>query len=93
MLVAHMAEVQKYLLEKTAEYEEMNDVSSRTDDQIPAAGPLRSPPSLARAFTPKARQESVSDALKSPKMPALGYFSVPSHSPRSPRSPMKRGAV
>jgi len=93
MLEAHMEDVQKYLLEKTAEYAEMNDVSSVADDQIPATGPLRSPPSLARAFTPRARQESMSDALKSPKLPAVGFFSVPSHSPRSPRSPLKRGAI
>jgi histone deacetylase 6 len=39
---------------------------------------LRSPPPLGRA------------ALKSPKMPPLGYFSVSAHSPRSPRSPLKR---
>ncbi|KAH3955578.1 hypothetical protein HBH64_124100 [Parastagonospora nodorum] len=93
MLEAHMEDVQKLLLEKTAEYAEMNDVSSLTDDQIPATGPLRSPPALARAFTPRVRQESMSDALKSPKLPAVGFFSVPSHSPRSPRSPLKRGAI
>ncbi|KAL5114205.1 Histone deacetylase hda1 [Pleosporales sp. CAS-2024a] len=92
MLEAHMEEVQELILAKTAEYAEVNDLSSVTNDPIPAAEPLRSPPSLSRAFTPKTRQEIAGEALKSPKMPAMGYFTVPTHSPRSPRSPLKRGA-
>jgi histone deacetylase 6 len=91
MLEAHMKDVQDYLIEKKEEYEEMNDISSRAEDQIPAVEPVKSPPALARAFTPRLRQESIPDALKSPKMPTMGYFSVPSHSP-SPKSPFKRGA-
>jgi histone deacetylase 6 len=91
MLEAHMKDVQDYLIEKKEEYEEMNDVSSRADDQIPAVEPLKSPPALGRGFTPRTRQGSVPDALKSPQMPKMGYFTVPSHSP-SPRSPLKRGA-
>jgi histone deacetylase 6 len=90
MLDVHFKEVQDLLLEKKSEYEEMNDMSSRTDDQVPATAALRSPPLLGRAFTPNPRQESVSNALKSPKLPQVGYFSVSSHSPRSPRSPLKR---
>jgi histone deacetylase 6 len=82
MLEAHMKDVQDYLIEKKEEYEEMNDVSSRADDQIPAVEPLKSPPALGRGFTPRTRQGSV---------PKMGYFTVPSHSP-SPRSPLKRGA-
>jgi histone deacetylase 6 len=90
MLEEHLKEVQDLLLEKKREFEEMNDSSSRTDDA--AAAPLRSPLALGRAFTPTTRQESsMSSALKSPKMPALGYFSVSSPTPRSPKSPLKRG--
>jgi histone deacetylase 6 len=91
MLEEHLKEVQDLLLEKKNEFEEMNDLSSRTDEQIPANAPLRSPPALGRAFTPAARQESVGAALKSPKMPAMGYFNVSSPAPKSPRSPLKRG--
>jgi histone deacetylase 6 len=90
MLETHLREVQDLLLERKSVYEEMNDMSSRTDDQMPAAPALRSPPTLGRAFTPHSRQESTSNALKSPKLPPMGYFSVSAHSPRSPRSPLKR---
>jgi histone deacetylase 6 len=92
MLEAHLQDVQDLLLEKKNEYEEMTDFSSRTDEQLPPHVPLRSPPALGRPFTPNSRQESVSAALKSPKMPALGYFNVSSPAPKSPRSPLKRGA-
>jgi histone deacetylase 6 len=91
MLEEHIKEVQDLLLEKKNEFEEMDDQSSRADEQIPANAPLRSPPALGRAFTPVSRQESVAAALKSPKMPAMGYFNVSSPTPKSPRSPLKRG--
>jgi len=91
MLEAHLVEVQKLLLEKKSEYEEMNDTSSHTDDQMQMTSGLRSPPQLGAAFTPSTRQSSVPKAEKTPKMPPVGFFSVSSPSPRSPRSPLKRG--
>ncbi|KAH8716962.1 hypothetical protein GQ44DRAFT_775716 [Phaeosphaeriaceae sp. PMI808] len=87
MLEEHLEEVQDLLLKKKSEFEDRHDLSNRTDDQSQGAGGLRSPPSLGSAFTPTPRQDA---ALKSPKLPQMGYFSVPSHSPRSPRSPLKR---
>jgi histone deacetylase 6 len=54
MLEEHLKEVQDLLLEKKSEYEEMNDVSSRTDDQVQAT--VRSPPLFSGPFTPNSRQ-------------------------------------
>ncbi|KAH7089892.1 putative histone deacetylase [Paraphoma chrysanthemicola] len=88
MLEEHQKEVQDLLLERRSEYEEMNDVSSRTDDQVQTA--LRSPPLFGGPFTPNSRQESMTKAVKSPILPPVGIFSMPSHSPRSPRSPLKK---
>ncbi|KAH8631706.1 Histone deacetylase [Alternaria alternata] len=72
------------------EFDEMNDLSSRTDEgpQHMATG-LRSPPLPSASQTPKRfdpgnRQEGA--ILKSPKMPQMGLFSA---SP-GPRSPIKR---
>jgi histone deacetylase 6 len=93
MLEQHIEEVQALLLEKKSDFEEMNDLSSRTDEgpQTMATG-LRSPPLPSGAHTPKhfergARQESGTNLLKSPRMPPVGMFGV---SPKSPRSPIKR---
>jgi histone deacetylase 6 len=88
MLEEHLKEVQDLLLEKKSEYEEMNDVSSRTDDQVQAT--VRSPPLFSGPFTPNSRQESMTKATKSPILPPVGIFSMPSHSPKSPRSPLKK---
>jgi histone deacetylase 6 len=86
MLEQHLEEVQTLLLEKKGEFEEMNDLSSRTDEgpQNMAAG-LRSPPLPSVSQTPKRfdpgnRQEGA--VLKSPKMPQMGLFSA--------KSPIKR---
>jgi hypothetical protein len=81
MLEHHLTEVQDLLLAKKAEYEEFNDMSSSDQQQVHAAGPLRSPPlplagALGRAFTPTAGA----------KGPQMGFFSVPGKSP-GPRSP------
>jgi histone deacetylase 6 len=85
MLEEHLPEVQALLLEKKHEYEEMNDVSSRTDEQVQL--PLKSPP---RAFATKFANDregmGMGMAVRSPKGPPVGLFSV---SP-SPRSPLKR---
>lgn len=90
MLEEHLSEVQDLLLEKKREYEETNDVSSHTDEQMSSTAPggngLRSPPLIGGSSSTRPD----SGALRSPKMPPVGYFSVPSHSPRSPRSPLKR---
>jgi histone deacetylase 6 len=90
MLEQHLEEVQNLLLEKKGEFDEMNDLSSRTDEgpQHMATG-LRSPPLPSASQTPKRfdpgnRQEGA--ILKSPKMPQMGLFSA---SP-GPRSPIKR---
>jgi len=90
MLEQHLEEVQNLLLEKKGEFDEMNDLSSRTDEgpQHMAKG-LRSPPLPSASQTPKRfdpgnRQEGA--ILKSPKMPQMGLFSA---SP-GPRSPIKR---
>lgn len=96
MLEEHLEEVQNLLLEKKSEFEETNGMSSQTDEALQtAAGGLRSPPLPSGAHTPKMqamglREGSVPQSLRSPKLPTLGYFSVSSASPRSPRSPMKR---
>lgn len=95
MLEQHLEEVQELLLEKKSEFEEMNDISSRTDEgpQTTAMGlqssPLPRAPYDSKRFEPSARQENTVNALKSPKMPAVGLFAV---SPKTSgtRSPMKR---
>lgn len=79
MLEEHLSDVQNLLLEKKAEYEEKSQDSSRADDVPPA---LRSPPIIGGG--------GVGGGLRSPKGPPLGYFSVSSPVPKSPRSPMKR---
>ncbi|KAI4693834.1 uncharacterized protein J4E84_002410 [Alternaria hordeiaustralica] len=87
MLEQHLDEVQSLLLEKKSEFEEMNDISSRTDEgpQNTAAG-LRSPPVASASHTSRRfEQEAASNLLKSPKMPQMGLFSA-----SSPRSPVKR---
>jgi histone deacetylase 6 len=89
MLEEHLEEVQELLLEKKSEFEETNDLSSRTDEgpQTMASG-LRSPPLPIGLHTPKngARQESVASALRN-TMPPMAMFSI---SPKGPRSPIKR---
>ncbi|KAI4908918.1 hypothetical protein J4E90_008656 [Alternaria incomplexa] len=87
MLEQHLDEVQSLLLEKKSEFEEMNDISSRTDEgpQNTVAG-LRSPPVASASHTSRRfEQEAASNLLKSPKMPQMGLFSA-----SSPRSPVKR---
>ncbi|KAI4946549.1 hypothetical protein J4E91_007237 [Alternaria rosae] len=87
MLEQHLEEVQNLLLEKKSEFEEMNDISSRTDEgpQNMAAG-LRSPPIANASHTSRRfEQEAAANLLKSPKMPQMGLFSA-----SSPRSPIKR---
>ncbi|KAH7411651.1 putative histone deacetylase [Phaeosphaeria sp. MPI-PUGE-AT-0046c] len=79
MLEEHLSDVQNLLLEKKAEYEERSEASSRADE-----GALRSPPIIGGGGN------GGGNLLRSPKGPALGYFSVSSPVPKSPRSPMRR---
>lgn len=93
MLVEHFREVQTLLSEMKSEFEEKAAQSSQTDEDLNSSvGGLRSPPLPSGAHTPKHSSVGLREeqTLRSPKMPALGYFSVSSASPRSPRSPMKR---
>jgi histone deacetylase 6 len=89
MLEEHLQEVQELLLEKKSEFEETDDLSSRTDEgpQNMASG-LRSPPLPSGLHTPQngVRQESVGNALRN-GMPPMAMFGV---SPKRPRSPVKR---
>jgi histone deacetylase 6 len=89
MLEEHLEEVQGLLLEKKSEFEETNDLSSRTDEgpQTMASG-LRSPPLPSGLHTPRngARQESVTSALRN-TMPPMAMFGVGT---KGPRSPIKR---
>lgn len=95
MLEQHLEEVQELLLEKKSEFDEMNDISSRTDEgpQTTSMGlqssPLPNAPYNSKRFEPGALQDNAMNALKSPKMPAVGLFAV---SPKTSgtRSPMKR---
>ncbi|KAF2033458.1 hypothetical protein EK21DRAFT_58471 [Setomelanomma holmii] len=88
MLEEHLGEVQEVLSKRKSEYEEINDVSSRTDD-LPQ--PLKSPPLFSgSSLTPVLRHEGGTASIKSPKLPPVGIFSMPSHSPKSPRSPLKK---
>lgn len=96
MLDEHLEYVKAILLEKKIEFEENDDVSSRTDEgpQSLAAG-FRSPPLRGRSiaanqFESDLRQESATRLPRSPKLPPVGMFGVPLASPRSPLSPMKR---
>ncbi|KAF2826405.1 hypothetical protein CC86DRAFT_351075 [Ophiobolus disseminans] len=91
MLEAHLEEVQKLLLEKKSEYEEMIDISSQTDDQTQMTSGLRSPPQLGGAFTSHSRQSSASNAVKmTSKGPEMGFFTAQTYGPKTPRSPLKR---
>ena len=85
MLEEHLEEVQQLLLEKKNQFEEMNDLSSRTDEG-PKSG-LRSSPLPSSVHTPRngARGESAANALRN-AMPPMGIFSA---SPKGPRSPVK----
>ena len=83
MLRVHLEEVQELLLEKKSELEDMDDTSSRTDEGPPTttpiglqSSPLPNVPYSSRRFDPGARQDNVINALKSPKMPAVGLFAV-----------------
>jgi histone deacetylase 6 len=94
MLEQHLEAVQSLLLEKKSEFEEMNDISSRTDEgpQNMSTG-LRSPPvpsasHTSRSFDPGSQQEGAANLLRSPKMPQMGLFSG-----SSPRSPVKRPPI
>ena len=98
MLAEHQEEVQDVLLQKKKEFEELNDLSSRTDEEPQAVMPpgLQSPPLLGGTHVsthhsePGSRRDSVPNALRSPRMPAVGMFGVASSSPRSPMSPVKK---
>jgi histone deacetylase 6 len=87
MLEEHLPEVQTLLTEKKNEWEETNDLSSRTDEG-PQSG-LRSPPLPSGMHTPRngTRGESMSNALRN-ALPQMGMFGV--SSPKGPRSPVKR---
>jgi hypothetical protein len=91
MLEEHFEEVQTMLLEMKNDSEENTGSSSQTDEgpQSLSAG-FRSPPIIGNNM-PRVSVNRGDESMRSPKMPALGYFSVPAASPRSPRSPMKRG--
>jgi histone deacetylase 6 len=80
MLEEHLPEVQALMLQRKLEYEELNDVSSRTDEPVQ----LKSPP--RGLLGGKFANEGMGG--KTPKGgPPVGMFSV---SP-GPRSPLKRG--
>jgi histone deacetylase 6 len=91
MLEEHIKEVQTLLSEKKSEFQDSEDLSSRTDEgpQTMVTG-LRSPPPPSGSHTPKRFEPGAgpSELLRSPRGPTLGYFSV--SSPRSPRSPVKK---
>ncbi|KAF1833144.1 hypothetical protein BDW02DRAFT_589899 [Decorospora gaudefroyi] len=95
MLNQHLDQVQSLLLKKKSEFEEMDDISSRTDEETQTmASGLRSPLIPSRSHTPKniepsTRQDNATNLSKGPRMPQLGLFNV-SMSPKTPRSPMKR---
>jgi histone deacetylase 6 len=80
----------------------MNDISSRTDEGPQAtsivggggggglqSSPLPNTAYTSKRFEPGGRPENALNALKSPKMPAVGLFGV---SPKTSgtRSPLKR---
>ncbi|KAF2118870.1 hypothetical protein BDV96DRAFT_596684 [Lophiotrema nucula] len=95
MLLEHQSEIQSLLLKKKSEYEEQEEqasIANRVTQEL-----LKHPPLSSRTGTPKLNNldgghGSVPAALRSPRdnLPPMGYFSVSSNSPRSPRSPMKR---
>ncbi|KAF2180195.1 putative histone deacetylase [Zopfia rhizophila CBS 207.26] len=93
MLVAHRDEVTAILLERKDKYEG-TDTESRVAEVIQQG--LRSPPLPSGTSTPVTRTNNTDNrpaaphaAVRSPKMPPVGFFTV-SNSPRSPHSPMKR---
>jgi histone deacetylase 6 len=81
MLDEHFGDVTDLLGEKRKEWEEE---FGRTSEGEGSAAGLRSPPLQG------GRGAGVGEVMKSPKGPPLGLFSVSAHSPRSPRSPLKR---
>lgn len=90
MLEEHFEEVQTMLLEMKNDSEENTASSSQTDEGPQSiSGGLRSPPIIGNN-TSRASGNRGDDNLRSPRMPALGYFSATAASPRSPRSPLKR---
>lgn len=96
MLSYHKDAVYEYLLEKKTGFEERERQISLINSYH--QGGLRSPPLASGSQSPRVsdtRQNSVSNR-KSPKLPPVGFFTVSSnsprlgtHSPRSPRSPLK----
>lgn len=94
MLEQHLEEVQDLLWEKKSEFEELNEISSRTEEgpQNVATGLQSSPLPTAPYASKRFETANAPNALKSPRMPAVGLFAV---SPKTSgaRTPMKRPPV
>jgi histone deacetylase 6 len=100
MLSYHQESVHKYLLEKKSEYEERRRQLNLANNY--QQGGLRSPP-LPSGSGPRspglsdARQGSVPNSRKSPKLPPVGFFTVAANGPGSklgtgspsPKSPLR----
>ena len=94
MLEHHRQEVQDLLRQKRVEYEEERRLAALADEEQQG---LRSPPlpvstPVKRLNNGNGRTGGISSPT-SPKLPQMGYFSVGSPDPRSPRSPapLRRG--
>ncbi|KAF1997240.1 hypothetical protein P154DRAFT_579163 [Amniculicola lignicola CBS 123094] len=91
MLIENQEEVQELLLQYKSEYEEEDERTSNVTDDVLDRG-LKSPVIGSRRIEMSVDlSQNVPTSARSPtKLPPVGLFTVSSHSPRSPKSPMKR---